>query len=213
MLKVLIGILFVLIFASSVSAASVTLVWDPSPSQDVTGYKIYYGTSSRSYTNVIVVGNVLTATITGLVEGTKYYFAATAYNVLGWESDYSAEVSYTVPLSEVYVDGVLYYGDNMPPPPPIGGGTQLPAEHIKFYFSYDNSNVPAGYTYVFQMIGTDNLALPQAQWPVVGEAVCLDPVVTGSIVQRWCFVPINKNYPYKFFASKLVVTPIPPPAA
>jgi len=76
---------------------SVTLAWDPSPDTNVVGYRVYYGVVSRTYTNVVNVGNATNVTINGLVEGTTYYFAATAYNSLGMESDYSAESVYTAP--------------------------------------------------------------------------------------------------------------------
>lgn len=45
-------------------AADVTLAWDKS--DGAAGYKIYYGTTSRTYTTVIDVKNVLTYTITDL---------------------------------------------------------------------------------------------------------------------------------------------------
>jgi hypothetical protein len=77
----------------------VTLAWDRSPDMNVVGYKVYYGASSRTYTNIVTVGSVTNASVTGLAEGTTYYFAATAYNILGMESDYSSEVSYTEPAS------------------------------------------------------------------------------------------------------------------
>ena len=38
------------------------------------------------------------ATISGLVEGQTYYFAATTYDVLNRESVFSDEIAYTVPL-------------------------------------------------------------------------------------------------------------------
>jgi len=79
------------------AAASVTLTWDPSPDATVTGYRIYYGVASRSYTNIVDAGDATSITISNLVEGVTYYFAATAYNVLGMESEFSDEVSYTVP--------------------------------------------------------------------------------------------------------------------
>ena len=84
---------------------SVTLVWNPSFDTNVSGYNIYYGVGSRAYTNVVDVGNVLTCTITGLVEGVTYYFAATAYNVLGMESDFSNECAYTVPTAGITTPG------------------------------------------------------------------------------------------------------------
>ena len=89
-----------LIFAGrdAFATQSVTLAWNPSPDTNVVGYKVYYGIASRTYTNVVDVGDVTNATISGLVEGVTYYFAVTAYRSLGIESDYSAEVAYTVPI-------------------------------------------------------------------------------------------------------------------
>src|SRR3989440_5924367 len=74
---------------------NVTLAWDPNSESDVGGYKIYCGPSSRNYTNIIDVGNVTSNRISNLASG-SYYFAVTAYNTLGLESDYSNEVPYTV---------------------------------------------------------------------------------------------------------------------
>jgi hypothetical protein len=82
---------------SFTTAHGVTLAWDPSPDSTVIGYKVYYGVASRTYTNLVTVGNVTNMNVFGLVEGTTYYFAVTAYNILGMESDYSSEVSYTEP--------------------------------------------------------------------------------------------------------------------
>jgi hypothetical protein len=75
----------------------VTLAWDPNSEPDLSGYRIHYGTSSRNYTGVIDVGNQLTCTVTDLTPGETYYFAATAYNYSGLESDFSNEVLYVVP--------------------------------------------------------------------------------------------------------------------
>lgn len=79
----------------------VTLSWDPaSDNVGVTGYKIFYGntsvsTDSASYTmGPLDVGNVLTHEVTGLENGKTYYFALTAYDAAGNESEfYSLEVS------------------------------------------------------------------------------------------------------------------------
>lgn len=88
----------VLLFTLSGWAASASFAWDASPSPDVTGYRIYWGPSTRTYTNHVVIGNFLTGSVTNLSEGATYYFAATAYNAHGLESDFSNEVSLTVPL-------------------------------------------------------------------------------------------------------------------
>ena len=83
--------------ATEASAASIKLAWDPSPEPLVTGYRLYYGTSSGYYTNVFDAGNRTDCTVTGLDEGTTYYFAATAYTGTGDESTFSNETSYTLP--------------------------------------------------------------------------------------------------------------------
>ena len=78
---------------------SVTLAWNASADPTVAGYKAYYGVASRTYTNIINVGKATNVTISGLVEGATYYFAATAYDTLGVESAFSIEASYTVPAA------------------------------------------------------------------------------------------------------------------
>ena len=92
--------LIISVFAPSARAqGSVTLAWDPSPGGAIAGYRLYEGAASRSYTNVVDVGNNTTGTFSNLVSGTTYFFAVTAYNTNGEESGYSSEVSYTVPLA------------------------------------------------------------------------------------------------------------------
>src|SRR3989475_10070148 len=75
------------------SAAQVTLAWDPTTETDLAGYKLYYGTSSGSYPSSVDVGNLTSYTLSGLLEGRTYYFAATAYNLNLNESGFSNEVS------------------------------------------------------------------------------------------------------------------------
>lgn len=79
------------------STDSVTLAWDASPSPEVTGYRIYYGTETGRYTNSATVGNVTSASIVNLKWGATFYFVATAYDDTGLESDFSNEVAYTLP--------------------------------------------------------------------------------------------------------------------
>jgi len=81
-------------------SSSVTLAWDASATTNSgpIGYRIYDGVASRTYTNVMEAGYGLQYTVTNLVDGTTYYFAATAYDTNGLESDFSSEVSCLVPL-------------------------------------------------------------------------------------------------------------------
>jgi fibronectin type 3 domain-containing protein len=94
-----------LLFSKVGLAAQIRLAWDANTEPDVAGYKIYYGTSSKSYTGSVDVGNVTSYTLTGLTQGQTYYIAVTAYNTSGSESNYSGEVSgvateTTLPASE-----------------------------------------------------------------------------------------------------------------
>ena len=65
----------VLLFAvTACASSSVIITWNPSPSADVVGYNVYWGVASRTYTNKLTVANTNTATVTGLIEGTTYFF-------------------------------------------------------------------------------------------------------------------------------------------
>jgi hypothetical protein len=76
----------------------VSLAWDPNPETDIAGYRLYYGTEPRVYSAPVdVIGQVTTGVVPGLLPGVTYFFAATAYNTAGLESDYSDEISYTTP--------------------------------------------------------------------------------------------------------------------
>ena len=76
-------------------AADVTLRWDPSADSTVAGYKLHYGTTTRSYSTSLSVGNQTTYTVTGLGTGT-YYFAVTSVGASGTLSGFSNEVSKTL---------------------------------------------------------------------------------------------------------------------
>jgi hypothetical protein len=88
-----------LIEVPSEGVTSLTVMWYKSPDTNVQGYKLYYGTTSQQYTNSIVAGNVTNALAAGITPGVTYYFAVTSYDAAGWESSYSPEISYTVPLN------------------------------------------------------------------------------------------------------------------
>ncbi|MFZ1200684.1 MAG: fibronectin type III domain-containing protein, partial [Desulfobacterales bacterium] len=74
------------------------MAWNASTGSNISGYKIYYGTSSRNYAYNVNVGKSTSASLSGLQEGRKYYFAATAYTSSA-ESNYSSELAYTVPTA------------------------------------------------------------------------------------------------------------------
>ena len=87
---------------TSTPAATLTVAWDASTSANIAGYKVYYGPATRNYTNsVSTTGTSLS--ISNLIDGQMYYFAATAYDTFGVESDYSSETNY-VPISGRPID-------------------------------------------------------------------------------------------------------------
>ncbi len=85
------------LLASNVSAGSVVVSWSPNTEDDLAGYKVYYGTSSRQYDREVFVGNETSVRITGLRPSKRYYFAVTAFDFSGNESAFSEEVSTVVP--------------------------------------------------------------------------------------------------------------------
>jgi hypothetical protein len=71
----------------------VTLAWEPSPDK-VVKYRVYVGTASGRYdVSTNDAGMNLQYTVTNLLIGTDYYFAATCLNEEGLESEFSNEVS------------------------------------------------------------------------------------------------------------------------
>jgi hypothetical protein len=98
-------VLFIIIISLNASAACasvVTLSWDApttnadgTPLTDLAGYKIYYGTSSHTYSTAINVGNLREYKIADLITEVTFYFAVTAYDMSGNESEYSNEVNIT----------------------------------------------------------------------------------------------------------------------
>ncbi len=80
--------------AHAFSAPAVTLAWNANPETDIARYKLSYGTTSGVYPNVIDVGLNTQASVTGLVDGTGYFFTVSAINAAGVQSPNSSEVSY-----------------------------------------------------------------------------------------------------------------------
>ncbi len=87
--------------AQGASDGCASLTWDPNPEPDVSGYTIYYGTSSvalgqaTQYDDSMTVGAVTARNICGLTDGI-YYFALRAKNTSGLVSACSAEASASV---------------------------------------------------------------------------------------------------------------------
>jgi hypothetical protein len=82
--------------SASLSWAAPTTNNDGSPLTDLTGYHIYYGASADLLTNQVNVNSSTTSyVVNSLVAGT-WYFAVTAVNSVGLESDLSNTGSKTI---------------------------------------------------------------------------------------------------------------------
>ena len=81
--------------ASTVSG-TVNLSWNQVTAANLSGYRVYYGTTPASYFQQagrgLDAGNITNYAATGLNKGARYYFAVTAYDASGSESIYSNEV-------------------------------------------------------------------------------------------------------------------------
>ncbi|MCI0624766.1 MAG: fibronectin type III domain-containing protein [Acidobacteria bacterium] len=77
----------------AVFAGSLLVSWDPVPDSRVAGYKVKYGTASKSYTGSVDAGPNSSQVLQSLTEGTTYYFVVVAYDSAGVEGVPSLEAS------------------------------------------------------------------------------------------------------------------------
>jgi hypothetical protein len=89
--------MFAFAFVLWAHSADITFEWDANTESDLKGYRLYAGGETGTYDPdlTIDVGNVTTYTATGFSDG-DWFFAATAYDEDGNESDYSNEVALTI---------------------------------------------------------------------------------------------------------------------
>src|SRR2546430_14889919 len=156
------------------SAAQVTLAWDPNTETDLSGYKLYYGTSSGSYPSSVDVGNLTSYTLSGLLEGRIYYFAVTAYDLSLGESGVSNEVSkaladvtpptvsLTAPVTGVTASGTVMVSASATDNVGVVGvqfkldGVNLGAEDTTNAYSISwNSTLVANGTHTFAAVARD----------------------------------------------------------
>lgn len=84
--------IFLLTICTTIFCREVTLTWDPNSEPDLSHYIVYWGTSSRNYTsNSGGIGLVTEHSVTIPDDG-QYFFAVTAVDDAGLESDFSNEV-------------------------------------------------------------------------------------------------------------------------
>jgi hypothetical protein len=95
---------FSIVVSEGNPVGGVTLSWqapttnaDGSALVDLKGYKVHYGSTSKSYSDTIQVSNPgLTTYMVENLKAGQYYFAVTAYNSAGQESSLSGELAQQV---------------------------------------------------------------------------------------------------------------------
>jgi hypothetical protein len=97
-------------FYSNSFAARVELSWDQNQEEELAGYYVHYGTSSRTYfENYFKLpkgslleedGRVSCQFTVSLTPGMTCYFAVTAYDIWDFETDFSNEVQYPLQLED-----------------------------------------------------------------------------------------------------------------
>ncbi len=64
--------------AGTSSTSKVTISWNKNMAYNISGYNVYYGTSSGNYTSSVSAGDVSNLDFTSLTPNQRYYFAVTA---------------------------------------------------------------------------------------------------------------------------------------
>jgi hypothetical protein len=161
----LITIFLIAIYSINLHASD--LKWDAS-TEDLSGYKIYYGLSQGSYPFSEDVGNVTQYSLNNfsLSEGTTYYFVVRAYNATGESSD-SNVITYAVPSA----------GDTTPPLAPAGVSGEILNGDILLTWEA-NSEIDISVYRVYYGTSTRNYGLPI---PVDGTEYSISGLDTDEI--------------------------------
>jgi hypothetical protein len=152
------------LFLLSISKVfGVGLAWDPSPDTNVTGYAVYYGTNSGSYSTRIDVLNVTNVTIPNsnlFQHPLANYFVVTAYTITGVESLPSNEVSYNIgDFPPVFLSGIsnktIYAGQTAPKIPFIVNDPDSPVSNIVITVSFTNNTLFSSNSFLIVGSGTN----------------------------------------------------------
>ncbi len=183
----------------------VTLDWQPPVSNGgtaITNYRVYRGTSSGSNSYQVKLGNVITYTDTGVINGVTYYYNVTAINSVG-ESASSIEVTATpqagpsapsAPQNFVATAGDAKVTLNWQPPVSNGGvvitnykiykGTTSGSTTFQIKIgnvtTYTNTGLINGVTYYYNVTGVNSVgegptSLEVSVTPQTGLSVSSEP--------------------------------------
>jgi hypothetical protein len=169
-------------FLTAADAADVTLAWDANSEDNLAGYKLYYRTNAGGapydgtglaegdspviiYIEDLSDAAVPIHSLTGLEEGTQYFFALTAFDSDGLESDYSDEVAHETETTAVSTYSITASATGQGTISPAGtvsvtgGGTQTftitPGDHYHIAgVTVDGSPMGQVTSFTFENVGT-----------------------------------------------------------
>jgi len=97
-MRKLVIVITILAITGIARAATVQVTWNPNTEEDLAGYRLYYGAASGQYGEPVDVANVTEHLVEITPQyGATYYFALTAYDTSGNESEFSNEATCFVP--------------------------------------------------------------------------------------------------------------------
>jgi len=195
----------------------VTLSWNAATDEDgiITGYKVYFGTSSvqkedDSYDDEISVPGRTSVVLKNLENGTKYYFAVTAVDDEGNESEtYSAETSVLLNLDRA---------------PSIVSIKNISANEIEIEMSKEMAEVPFPEAFLVEKVGADeNTTLLLVKAKTNGKKITIKSadlfladqkysVTASSAIEDTEGNPVASGVTdhLEFVATKIVVAPPAP---
>ena len=175
-------------------AATVSLAWDPSSASNVAGYKLHYGPSSRNYPYKVDTGKSTSCSLSGLTAGKKYYFAATAYDPSKVESNFSSEISYTVPTASTTssgTSGTTFFSSTQPPPPSSG-------ENVTQNAGFESGK--NGWTFYTNASGSYNVTGPGDGSSKAAVVTTITRGTNVQLFQKVLTLEPNTTYQLKFSA-------------
>jgi hypothetical protein len=102
--------------SGTIENEDILLTWEVNSETDISGYRVYYGTSNRDYGLPIPVDGT-EYSIAGLVTDVTYYFAVTAVDTSGNESGFSEEIELTNIIEDAPPTSVSLTSDLSSPQP------------------------------------------------------------------------------------------------
>lgn len=185
-------------------SGSVTLAWNRVADPIVAGYNVYYGSKSGGYTNEVNANNATNITISGLISGVTYYFAATTYSAAGMESPFSSEVSYLVPTIPLGVNTTITVSP-LPPAVAVLSATNVTATNAVVRGQVTNTGGGLPVTMFFY--GTvDAVKNTNGYW----QSIAIAGTSTNLVSAKLTNLVSNTKYYYVFAARNaagLSITP------